>query len=447
MRGQKIARHQLVALADRQPVAGRRLVARLEIEVVAVVEPVEDPLREPPAVEVVVEVVRSRLRAEALQSVEQPCRREGSRLHCPCLPAARRRVKTAHREGLRAAAMALASCHPSRLDCPRMGTEQDTLLRLTDLTVDFASQEGTVHAVNRVSFDVAQGELVGLVGESGCGKSVTASAILGLTRMIKNATIGGSIEFQGRDLLALPESEVRQVRGRDISMIFQDPVTSLNPVLTHRTPDDRGAGAAPRPQPLGRRQARHRAARRGRHPQGRRAHQGLPAPVQRRHAPARDDRHRPLLQPQAAARRRAHDGARRDDPGADPAPHAAAQPRVQRRRDRHHPRPRRGRRHVPAHPRDVRGTHRRGRAGQGALPPPASPVHSGPAAQRPAPRRAAQGDAAEHRGPAAGPRPPASRLQLRAALLAGGRGVLAVAAGALRRPTPGAPAPATTATR
>ena len=113
-----------------------------------------------------------------------------------------------------------------------MGTEQDTLLRLTDLTVDFASQEGTVHAVNKVSFEVAPGELVGLVGESGCGKSVTASAILGLTRMINNATIGGSIEFLGRDLLALPENEVRQVRGRDISMIFQDPVTSLNPVLS-----------------------------------------------------------------------------------------------------------------------------------------------------------------------------------------------------------------------
>jgi len=113
-----------------------------------------------------------------------------------------------------------------------MGAEQDTLLRLTDLTVDFASQEGTVHAVNKVSFEVAPGELVGLVGESGCGKSVTASAILGLTRMINNATIGGSIEFLGRDLLALPENEVRQVRGRDISMIFQDPVTSLNPVLS-----------------------------------------------------------------------------------------------------------------------------------------------------------------------------------------------------------------------
>jgi len=113
-----------------------------------------------------------------------------------------------------------------------MGIDRDTLLRLTDLTVDFSSQEGVVHAVDRVSFSVAPGELVGLVGESGCGKSVTAWSILGLIRMTTNATVGGKIEFEGRDLLALPEKEVREVRGRDISMIFQDPVTSLNPVLT-----------------------------------------------------------------------------------------------------------------------------------------------------------------------------------------------------------------------
>jgi oligopeptide transport system ATP-binding protein len=113
-----------------------------------------------------------------------------------------------------------------------MGAVGNTLLRLTDLTVDFASQEGTVHAVNRVSFEVAPGELVGLVGESGCGKSVTASAIIGLTGMLPNATVSGRIEFLDKDLLTLPEAEVRAVRGRDISMIFQDPVTSLNPVLS-----------------------------------------------------------------------------------------------------------------------------------------------------------------------------------------------------------------------
>ena len=113
-----------------------------------------------------------------------------------------------------------------------MGVETQELLRVADLSVDFATQEGTVHAVDCVSFDVAPGELVGLVGESGCGKSVTASAILGLTRMLGNATVSGRIEFEGRDLLALPEKEVRRIRGKDIAMIFQDPVTSLNPVLS-----------------------------------------------------------------------------------------------------------------------------------------------------------------------------------------------------------------------
>jgi oligopeptide/dipeptide ABC transporter ATP-binding protein len=119
-----------------------------------------------------------------------------------------------------------------QIHLPGMTVDADTLLRLTDLTVDFASQEGTVHAVDKVSFSVAPGELVGLVGESGCGKSVTASAILGLTRMVSNATISGTIDFQGRDLVALSEEQVRKVRGKDISMIFQDPVTSLNPVLS-----------------------------------------------------------------------------------------------------------------------------------------------------------------------------------------------------------------------
>jgi len=106
------------------------------------------------------------------------------------------------------------------------------LLDVTDLTVDFASMEGTVHAVDQVSFAIAPGELVGLVGESGCGKSVTATAVLGLTRMLANATVSGRIEFEGRDLLSLDESEVRKVRGKEIAMIFQDPVTSLNPVLS-----------------------------------------------------------------------------------------------------------------------------------------------------------------------------------------------------------------------
>jgi oligopeptide transport system ATP-binding protein len=113
-----------------------------------------------------------------------------------------------------------------------MGNGAQDLLRVNHLKVDFSTREGTVHAVDDVSFSVGAGELVGLVGESGCGKSVTASAILGLTRMVNNATISGEIFFQGRDLVTLSEKEVRKVRGHEMAMIFQDPVTSLNPVLS-----------------------------------------------------------------------------------------------------------------------------------------------------------------------------------------------------------------------
>jgi oligopeptide transport system ATP-binding protein len=126
----------------------------------------------------------------------------------------------------------LAKGAPVDFDTSCVALQGDRLLDVRDLAVSFDSQEGTVHAVDGVSFSVAPGEMVGLVGESGCGKSVSALAILGLVRMMNNATVTGAIEFMGRDLLQLPENEVRSVRGRDMSMIFQDPVTSLNPVLS-----------------------------------------------------------------------------------------------------------------------------------------------------------------------------------------------------------------------
>jgi len=113
-----------------------------------------------------------------------------------------------------------------------MSGDGDSLLKVTDLAVTFDSQEGVVRAVGGVSFAIEQGETVGLVGESGCGKSISALAILGLVRMMSNSSISGTVEFMGRDLLSLPESQVRSVRGRDMAMIFQDPVTSLNPVLS-----------------------------------------------------------------------------------------------------------------------------------------------------------------------------------------------------------------------
>ena len=106
------------------------------------------------------------------------------------------------------------------------------LLRVEGLRTQFRTRDGVVRAVDGVSFDVRAGETLAIVGESGCGKSVTAMSILRLLPMPPARIVGGKIEFEGRDLLALSEDEMRDVRGNLISMIFQEPMTSLNPVLT-----------------------------------------------------------------------------------------------------------------------------------------------------------------------------------------------------------------------
>jgi peptide/nickel transport system ATP-binding protein len=106
------------------------------------------------------------------------------------------------------------------------------LLEVEGLKTWFYTRDGVVRAVDGVSFDVHAGETVAMVGESGCGKSVTSLSILRLIASPPGRTIAGRITFEGRNLLALPEEEMRKVRGNEISMIFQEPMTSLNPVLT-----------------------------------------------------------------------------------------------------------------------------------------------------------------------------------------------------------------------
>jgi oligopeptide/dipeptide ABC transporter ATP-binding protein len=107
----------------------------------------------------------------------------------------------------------------------------EPLLAIQDLRVQFSTRRGTVYAVNGVSFEVAPGDTLAVVGESGCGKSVTALAALGL--LARNGrVVGGSVRFEGRDLLRLSDRAMRSIRGKDVAMIFQDPMTSLNPVLT-----------------------------------------------------------------------------------------------------------------------------------------------------------------------------------------------------------------------
>ena len=106
------------------------------------------------------------------------------------------------------------------------------LLSVEDLVVRFRTHDATIHAVNGVTFEVEEGERLGLVGESGCGKSVTNLAIIRLLPKPAGRVEGGRVMFDGQDLATLSEAEIRDLRGKDIAMIFQDPMTSLNPVLT-----------------------------------------------------------------------------------------------------------------------------------------------------------------------------------------------------------------------
>ena len=110
--------------------------------------------------------------------------------------------------------------------------KSEKLLSVTDLRTHFFNRDGVVKAVDGVSWDLDRGETLGLVGESGCGKSITALSILRLVPSPPGRIVGGSVRFDGRELLSLPDSAMRQLRGNDISMIFQEPMTSLNPVLT-----------------------------------------------------------------------------------------------------------------------------------------------------------------------------------------------------------------------
>lgn len=106
------------------------------------------------------------------------------------------------------------------------------ILEIKDLETHFQTPDGVVKAVNKVSYTVDEGEFVGVVGESGCGKSVSALSIMGLVPSPPGKVVGGQVLFDGQDLLQLTEDEMRRVRGNSIGMVFQEPMTFLNPVLT-----------------------------------------------------------------------------------------------------------------------------------------------------------------------------------------------------------------------
>jgi ABC-type dipeptide/oligopeptide/nickel transport system ATPase component len=108
----------------------------------------------------------------------------------------------------------------------------ETLLRIENLTTHFHTDDGTVRAVNGVSYNLKEGETIGVVGESGCGKSVHALSVMRLIPIPPGEIVDGEVLFRDRDLIQISMDEMRKVRGGEIAMIFQDPMTSLNPVMT-----------------------------------------------------------------------------------------------------------------------------------------------------------------------------------------------------------------------
>ena len=120
-----------------------------------------------------------------------------------------------------------AAAAPSRVE-----QAAEPILEIDDLKTYFFTRDGVVRAVDGISYSLLAGETLGIVGESGCGKSITALSILRLIQSPPGRIVGGKIRFKGQNLLDLSEAEMRALRGNRISMIFQEPMTSLNPVLT-----------------------------------------------------------------------------------------------------------------------------------------------------------------------------------------------------------------------
>ena len=284
------------------------------------------------------------------------------------------------------------------------------MLTVSDLQVEFVGRGRTVRAVRGLSYEIGPGRddrpgrRVGLRQER--QRAVAAGPAAEARRQGVRRDRASS---RARTSSTMSEDELRKIRGAQIAMIFQDPLSSLNPVLTIGR---QITEAIETHKGVGSKDAKKRAIELLELvgiPSAAAPGQRLPAPVQRRHAPARDDRDGPELRAEPAHRRRADHRARRDDPGADPRPAPPAPDRARDGRPDHHPRPRRrGRVRRPAG-RHVRRAPRRARADRDAPGRPGAPLHHRAAAVAAAPGPPTAGGPDPDRGLAAGPRVDPSR--------------------------------------
>ena len=250
---------------------------------------------------------------------------------------------------------------------------EETVLDVKNLQTVFFTDSGLFKAVDDVSFHVRRGETLAIVGESGCGKSVSALSIMRLVPDPPGRIVGGTVTLEGTDLLGIDEAAMRKIRGNRMSMIFQEPMTSLNPVMRIGDADHRGGPTAPGhvgEGSAGRKRASRCCGWSG-FPSRSGASHEYPHQLSGGMRQRVDDRDGAGLPPGTADRRRADHGARRHDPGADPGADRRPAEDARHWADPDHPRPRRGRGDRAARDRDVcrqegRGGDRRGTVRQSA---------------------------------------------------------------------------------
>ena len=235
----------------------------------------------------------------------------------------------------------------------------EPLFAVDDLQVEFRTDDGVVHAVDRVSYSLERGEVLAILGESGSGKTVHARAVMRILDSPPAFITGGSVRLGDIELLTLEEADMREVRGSQIAMLFQDPHTALDPVFTVGAQLVELLAGAERRVPARGERCRDRVARARGHRHSSRAPEGVPAPAVRGDRTARDGGHGRRAGAGGAARRRAHVVARRHGPGAGPGAAAIARGREPYGDGPDHAQLGGGGGHRRSHRRDVRGPDRR----------------------------------------------------------------------------------------